>query len=109
MAELKLANPPPEWVGQVWIEGQSAFTLSEEDDDQFNIKFIATDTNTGAILSAGQYRCQLGSAVKLWRTPHGHQGVGSFYGYWVLSSVISLIGGWLAGVFTTGFSASSIR
>ncbi|WP_330927304.1 hypothetical protein [Candidatus Sororendozoicomonas aggregata] len=53
----------------IWIEWQSAYTLSK-DDKQMSVSFIATDAKTGKTIKTADYLCPLGSAVKLWRTPH---------------------------------------
>ncbi|WP_257252851.1 MULTISPECIES: hypothetical protein [unclassified Endozoicomonas] len=68
---LRDVPPEPEWVVPAWTEWQIVYTLSEEDDGQFKIKSIATDAKTGVILRFAHYRCQLGSAIRLWHSPHG--------------------------------------
>ncbi|WP_422474195.1 hypothetical protein [Endozoicomonas sp. ALB032] len=71
MAEVRDATPLPDWIEwPAWIEWQSAYTLSREDDKEFNIWFIASDAKTGETLKTDHFICSLGSAIKLWRTPH---------------------------------------
>lgn len=73
MDESKWASRLPDRTEDmpVWIEWQSGYDLSSQDDKEFKVKFIAADAKTGKTLITGDYRCPLGSAIKLWRTPHG--------------------------------------
>ncbi|WP_448216013.1 hypothetical protein [Endozoicomonas sp. 2B-B] len=71
MAEVRDARPLPDWIDwPAWMEWQSAYTLSRENNKEFNIWFIASDAKTGETLKTDHFTCPFGSAIKLWRTPH---------------------------------------
>ncbi|WP_252178494.1 VirK family protein [Endozoicomonas sp. 4G] len=53
-----------------WLEWQSAYTLSKESAGEFDVRFIAADAKTGKTIVSLHFKCPLGTAVKLWRTPH---------------------------------------
>ncbi|WP_422412382.1 MULTISPECIES: hypothetical protein [unclassified Endozoicomonas] len=71
VAEVRDGRPLPDWIDwPAWIEWQSAYALSRDNDTEFNIWFIAADAKTGKTLETGRFTCPFGSAVKLWCTPH---------------------------------------
>lgn len=71
LASELMNDKTPEREGlPAWLEWQSAYTLSGEGATEFDVRFIAADAKTEETIVTLHFKCPLGSAVKLWRTPH---------------------------------------